>query len=155
MVDKISKHSRSRILKHLKPDSGILKTLENIALYGLPAVVSINRFTSDSDEELALEASLQAPGAKVALSEGWAKGGEGHQICNMLWSQPLRTFMAAIHQCTVGISKQSRNRGAKKVYGAGSVVFQAKVLADIKHIRRLRAKAICRSALPRRKIVLR
>ncbi|MBY0574568.1 MAG: formate--tetrahydrofolate ligase, partial [Undibacterium sp.] len=49
------------------------KHLENIALYGLPAVVSINRFNSDSDEELAyLKQRCEQMGARAEICEGWA-----------------------------------------------------------------------------------
>ena len=52
--------------------------VRNVAKFGVPAVVALNRFTSDSDEELAtvLEAS-RSWGARAALSEVWEKGGEG------------------------------------------------------------------------------
>jgi formate--tetrahydrofolate ligase len=47
-------------------------------VFGLPCVVAINRFPSDSEEELALvEAECKKRNLPVALSEVWAKGGEG------------------------------------------------------------------------------
>lgn len=57
----------------------LLKHIENITLkYGLPAVVAINRFPTDTEAELAfVEAKCKEYGANVALSEVWAKGGEG------------------------------------------------------------------------------
>ena len=47
--------------------------------FGVPAVVAVNRFTSDTDNEIALVRSkaLEAGADGVAVSEGWAKGGEG------------------------------------------------------------------------------
>ena len=53
--------------------------MENITqVYGLPAVVAINRFTQDTDAELALIRSRCAElGVNVAMSEVWGKGGEG------------------------------------------------------------------------------
>jgi len=54
------------------------KHIENIASFGLPAVVAINRFPADTEDELALiEKKCNALGASVALSEVWEKGGEG------------------------------------------------------------------------------
>jgi formate--tetrahydrofolate ligase len=46
---------------------------------GVPAVVVVNKFTSDTDAEVALvrEKAMEAGASGVALSEGWAKGGEG------------------------------------------------------------------------------
>ncbi|MCK5758234.1 MAG: formate--tetrahydrofolate ligase [Clostridiales bacterium] len=57
----------------------LLKHIENITVnYGLPAVVAINRFPTDSENELELvEAKCKELGVNVALSEVWAKGGEG------------------------------------------------------------------------------
>ena len=57
----------------------LLKHVENITqVFGLPAVVAINRFDNDTDAELALiRDKCRALGVNVALSEVWAKGGEG------------------------------------------------------------------------------
>ena len=57
----------------------LLRHVENITqVYGLPCVVAINRFPLDTEAELALiETKCQALGVNVALSEVWAKGGEG------------------------------------------------------------------------------
>ncbi|MDU7904266.1 MAG: formate--tetrahydrofolate ligase, partial [Peptostreptococcaceae bacterium] len=57
----------------------LLKHVENITkVYGLPAVVAINRFPLDTEAELKLvEDKCKELGVNVALSEVWAKGGEG------------------------------------------------------------------------------
>jgi formate--tetrahydrofolate ligase len=57
----------------------LLKHIENITKkYKLPAVVAINKFPTDTDRELKLvEEKCREYGANVALSEVWAKGGEG------------------------------------------------------------------------------
>jgi formate--tetrahydrofolate ligase len=57
----------------------LLRHVENITqVYGLPAVVAINRFPQDTEAELALvEQRCQTLGVNVALSEVWAKGGAG------------------------------------------------------------------------------
>ena len=58
--------------------SNLTKHIENIHKYGLPAVVAINAFPTDTKEELDfVEAKCKELGAEVALSEVWAKGGEG------------------------------------------------------------------------------
>ena len=56
-----------------------LKThIENIAKFGLPSVVAINKFITDTDEEIALiEKLCESVGSKAVLSKGWGKGGEG------------------------------------------------------------------------------
>jgi formate--tetrahydrofolate ligase len=57
----------------------LLKHIENVTMkYGLPAVVAINRFPTDTEAELELiREKCKEYGANVALSEVWAKGGEG------------------------------------------------------------------------------
>ncbi|MCH3944156.1 MAG: formate--tetrahydrofolate ligase [Atopobiaceae bacterium] len=57
----------------------LLRHVENMTeVYGLPCVVAINRFPTDTQAELDLvEAACQKVGANVRLSEVWAKGGEG------------------------------------------------------------------------------
>lgn len=57
----------------------LLKHIENITVkFGLPAVVAINRFPTDTEAELDLvRRRCQELGVHVALSEVWAKGGEG------------------------------------------------------------------------------
>jgi formate--tetrahydrofolate ligase len=57
----------------------LLKHVENIKdKFGLPAVVAVNRFPSDTEAELKLIAEkCKAHGIDAALTEGWAKGGEG------------------------------------------------------------------------------
>ncbi|MGI6650004.1 MAG: formate--tetrahydrofolate ligase [Bacillota bacterium] len=54
------------------------KHLENVARFGVPAVVSVNRFPTDSAEELNMvKEHTRAVGVETAISEVWAKGGEG------------------------------------------------------------------------------
>jgi formate--tetrahydrofolate ligase len=52
--------------------------IENVRQFGVPVVVGVNRFTSDSDRELEMVAECaERTGARVALNEVWEKGGEG------------------------------------------------------------------------------
>jgi formate--tetrahydrofolate ligase len=52
--------------------------VKNVSKFGVPVVVALNRFTSDTDEELkAVLDGAKSWGARAALSEVWAKGGEG------------------------------------------------------------------------------
>ena len=70
----------------------LCKHIENIAKFGLPAVVAINAFPTDTAAELAfVESQCQALGAEVALSEVWAKGGAGGEAV-------ARKLLAAIER---------------------------------------------------------
>ncbi|HTI53946.1 MAG TPA: formate--tetrahydrofolate ligase [Verrucomicrobiae bacterium] len=52
--------------------------VKNVQKFGVPAVVALNRFTSDTQEEIdAVLGAAKAWGARAALSDVWAKGGEG------------------------------------------------------------------------------
>ena len=62
----------------VKGISNLEKQVENIKKYNVPVVVAINKFVSDSDEEVAyIKEACNKMGVKVALSDVWAKGGEG------------------------------------------------------------------------------
>ena len=51
--------------------------MANVAQFGVPVVVAVNRFSSDSDRELAMVADCaRRAGARVALTDVWARGGE-------------------------------------------------------------------------------
>jgi formate--tetrahydrofolate ligase len=54
------------------------KHIENVRQFGVPVVVALNRFTTDSEKELAIvmDCAVRA-GARVALTEVWEKGGAG------------------------------------------------------------------------------
>ncbi|MEE3412143.1 MAG: formate--tetrahydrofolate ligase [Treponema sp.] len=52
--------------------------LENLAKFGVPVVVAVNKFITDSDQEIkALQDLCAANGSKAVLCEAWEKGGEG------------------------------------------------------------------------------
>ena len=58
--------------------ANLRKHIENLAKYGIPVVVAINRFDTDTDAELdAVREVCRACGVRVELSEGFARGGEG------------------------------------------------------------------------------
>lgn len=58
--------------------TNLAKHIENIHKFGLPIVVAINAFPTDTENELAeLKALCENMGASVSISQAWAKGGEG------------------------------------------------------------------------------
>ena len=59
--------------------ANLAKHLENVALYGIPSVVAINRFPTDTDGEMEEVAALakQAGATNVVVNDAWAKGGAG------------------------------------------------------------------------------
>ncbi len=58
--------------------ANLARHVENVRKFGVPPVVALNRFTTDTDEELqVILGKAKSLGVPVALSEVWAKGGEG------------------------------------------------------------------------------
>ncbi len=58
--------------------ANLQRHVENVQKYGVPVVVSINRFSSDTEAEMALLRRLCAPlGVECVLADHWARGGEG------------------------------------------------------------------------------
>jgi len=113
----------------------LLKHLENITtVYGLPVVVAINRFPTDTEAELAMiREKCKELGANVALSEVWAKGGEGgeelaKEVLSLVEKPSTMTYT---YELDLPIADKVRTI-AKRVYGADDVVFSAKALKKIK-----------------------
>ncbi|HNU68053.1 MAG TPA: formate--tetrahydrofolate ligase [Myxococcota bacterium] len=63
------------------------KHIENVAMFGVPAVVCINAFPTDTDEEIAFVSErCAALGAESAVSRAWALGGEGSvDLAKKVW----------------------------------------------------------------------
>jgi formate--tetrahydrofolate ligase len=103
--------------------------------FHLPAVVAINRFPNDTDEELLiLKEFCEARGAAFALSEAFAKGGEGamelaRQVVATIEANPepgLETTYLAEDSVEEKIGKVAR-----KVYGAADVEYSEKAKAKL------------------------
>ncbi|WP_298645123.1 formate--tetrahydrofolate ligase [uncultured Cardiobacterium sp.] len=119
----------------------LLKHIANLKnAFGLPVVVAINRFVSDSDAELALiEKTCGEHGAKVALCEVWAHGGKGGEDL----------ARAVIDACEKGESRcaplypddmplvDKIRTIAQKIYGAADIALSddaRKTLADLEKL---------------------
>ncbi|MBL3538654.1 MAG: formate--tetrahydrofolate ligase [Aminivibrio sp.] len=119
--------------------SNLEKHIENIASFGLPAVVAINRFPADSEEELALiEKKCNALGASVALSEVWEKGGEGGLELADKVMEACGKKSEFVYQYEVGMSpKEKIERIAKNIYGASGVTYTDQAEKDLAQIHEL------------------
>ena len=117
------------------------KHIENMWSFGLPVVVAINKFISDTDEELEVirERCAGMASVRVAICEGWEHGGEG--------TKDLASQVVAAVENNLGKFKPTYDlnlsvkdkieKVAKKIYGANGVVFQPKALLNLKKIARL------------------
>ena len=118
----------------------LLKHIENITkVFKLPAVVAINEFPTDTEEEINLiKEKCNELGVNVALSQVWSKGGEGGidlakevvRLCEM-----ENDFEYAYSlECTI---KEKINDIATKIYGADGVDFTKEAEKEIANLEKL------------------
>ena len=102
--------------------------------YGLPCVVSINRFTFDTEAEIKLVTNrMKALGVNVVLAEHWAKGGAGaealaHEVVR-LSEQP--SGMTYVYEDGDSLLEKMK-KVATKIYGAADISASAKVKQQLK-----------------------
>jgi formate--tetrahydrofolate ligase len=116
------------------------KHIENCKKFGFTPVVALNRFPTDSPEEIAfVQEKCAAMGVKAVPSEGFAKGGEGttelaQAVVDMIESgqndyRPLYDWNLSIEDKIKTI--------ATEIYGADSVEYAAKAKTQLKTIKTL------------------
>jgi formate--tetrahydrofolate ligase len=111
------------------------KHIENVHKFGVPTVVAINRFPDDTEAELDLvRKKCEELGANVALSEVWAKGGEGGEelanaVVDVLENEESK--FEFLYDETAPI-KDKIETIAKEIYGADGVNYSDTALAQIK-----------------------
>ena len=115
----------------------LLKHVSNITnVYKLPCVVAINRFPLDTEAELKLvEDKCRELGVNVALSEGWAKGGEGGialaEEVIRLCEQPNDFTFAYELDATI---EEKITAIVQKIYGGKDVLFTANAQKQIQQL---------------------
>jgi len=108
--------------------------LENLHKFGVPVVVALNRFPTDTEKEIEVVREYVAKlDAEVALSEVWEKGGDGgtelaEKVVTAAEKDSNPTFL---YELTDPVEKKIE-RVAKEIYRAGSVEYSSEAL---KHIR--------------------
>ena len=111
------------------------KHIENIKKYNLPSVVAINVFPTDSEAELQLlKDTCNKMGVDVAISEVFAKGGDGGIELAQKLLEVLETKEAnykPLYDLDLSI-KEKIETIAKEIYGADGVAFDKKVLTKMK-----------------------
>lgn len=119
----------------------LLKHISNLKnVFGLPVVVAINRFVSDSDAELAtIQAACEANGADFALTEVWEKGGKGGvDLANKVVQAIEKNQNSFQFAYDVNDSIADKITAiATKIYGAAGVEFGAEAQAEMANLTRL------------------
>lgn len=114
--------------------------IENMRKYGLPVVVAINRFATDTEAEIeTIEAFCKEKDVPVSLTEVFARGGEGGKELAEKVVRTIETKEAhfkPIYDEKLSI-KEKLNVLAKEIYRAGDVVFTSNAEKAISEIEKL------------------
>ncbi|MEG0309030.1 MAG: formate--tetrahydrofolate ligase [Clostridium sp.] len=116
------------------------KQIENLQKYNVPVVVAINKFISDSDDEVKfIEAFCKTKGVEVSLTEVWEKGAEGGKD---LASKVIKTIeekpsnFTVLYDEKLTIAEKIRII-AREIYGADDVDFAAGAKKQMAEIEKL------------------
>ncbi len=116
------------------------KHIENLSLYNLKPIVAINKFTADTDEEIAVVVDLcNKLGVKVAVADVWGQGGAGaHELARLVIEtadactdcfKPLYSFDQSIEDKIETV--------ATKIYGAAKVEYSLAAKKVLKRVNEL------------------
>ncbi len=126
--DKLTEENVDAMVKGF---ANLEKHIENIAKFGVPSVVAINKFPTDTEAEIAkLEELLSVKGVRFALSDVWAKGGEGgidlaNKVLDALKNE--KSNYHPIYEIDIPL-KDKIEKIAVEIYGADGVEFTSKAL---------------------------
>ncbi len=116
------------------------KHIENLQKYGVPVVVTLNSFTTDTEAEVDFVRNFcQERGCECALSEVWAKGGQGgvalaEKVLETLEKKESRFSMLYGDDLPL---KEKIKTVAEEIYGAGSVSFSAAAQRQLQKLEEL------------------
>jgi formate--tetrahydrofolate ligase len=109
------------------------KHIENLSSFGVPVVVAINRFPTDTEAELKLvEEHCIRLGATVSLSEVWEKGGDGAiDLAEKVVKSCEKENSFHFQYNGKSSPKEKIEAIAKKIYGAAAVAYTDKAEKDL------------------------
>jgi formate--tetrahydrofolate ligase len=116
------------------------KHIENILAFDIRPVVAINKFASDTDEELNLiKERCKELGVQASIADVWGKGGEGSMelaeiVCDL--TKSCKNRYKPTYDWNWDIPKKVETI-AKNIYGAKAVEFTAKAKDDLEKIQKL------------------
>lgn len=113
------------------------KHIENLQKYGVPVIVALNAFISDTDEEKAyIEEYAREKGCEFSYSEAWEKGGEGAMDLAEKVIRLAESDKADFHTLYPDDMplKEKIETIATQIYGAGSVDIDRKAMQELKNI---------------------
>lgn len=117
------------------------KHIENIRHFNLKPVVAINKFSTDSDQEIeAVRARCKELGVKVAICEAWAKGGEGAiELAQMVKeeAESCTTCFRPLYDFNGTTIEEKLHTVATKLYGADHVEYTVKAKSQIEQFEKI------------------
>lgn len=125
----IDRHGYENVAKHI----------ENIQLFGIPAVIAINRKANDSDGEIIkIKCECEKLGAVAVSCEVWEKGGRGGKDLAkaVVNACDAKSNFKSLYALDLTI-KEKIETIAKKIYGADGVEYSEKALADLELISKI------------------
>ena len=121
------------------------KHIENLHKYQVPVVVTLNRFMTDSDAELAfVKQFCEERGCTFALSEVWEKGGEGGiELANCILDtlENKKSDFKVLYEDELSLTEKIE-KVATEIYGAASVTYDPAALKAIKKLEELGFKNV-------------
>ncbi len=116
------------------------KHIENLQKYGVPVVVTLNSFVSDTEEEVRFVKDFcESRQCEFALSQVWEKGGEGGVELAQKLLQTLETKKSdfrVLYENELSLEDKIRTVAAE-IYGAGRVTFSAAAKKQLKKLTEL------------------
>ena len=116
------------------------KHLENAALFNLDVVVAINRFTSDTDQEIEIvKRRCSELGFFAVVADVWGKGGDGAtELAKAVVKtvQQTKKSFQPLYDWQMPVTEKI-DRVCKSVYGASDVSYSSRATADLKRIEKL------------------
>lgn len=113
------------------------KHLENMKLFNVYAVVAVNRFATDTEEEIAfIIETCKKHGIEAAVADVWAKGGEGAETLAKLvvkTAESCKSKFQPLYDWSWS-PEQKIETIAKKIYGARAVEYSVQAKLELKRI---------------------
>ena len=113
------------------------KHIENLKKYGVPVVVTLNAFLSDTERETSfVENFCRERGCEFALSKVWEQGGEGgialaEKVLSVLEEKPADFH--PLYEDSLSLEEKIE-KVAKEIYGAGEVSYSPAAKKELKHL---------------------
>jgi formate--tetrahydrofolate ligase len=110
--------------------SNISRHVTNTRKFGVPVIVAVNRFSADTDAEIAMLQSLcEQIGAKAVMADHWAMGGEGaealaHEVVAMIDNEPAK--FKPLYSDDVSLWDKVKTV-AKEIYAADDIIADKKI----------------------------